>query len=470
MPPPADPELAKVPSSLSPAMRTLLSGIVPMDALPMVVQMIAIGEQKGKVRYAVVTETAGGPLVDGIEGDRVGLEQAILSIDINGKIANATQKKAELKVGPAQVQMLGELGVRTIWCIDLPPGAHQIRVATVHQQSGPRRLDVPRRHGRGRQGVRRRRPALAEPVTQADGVRGSRGEEADGRRRSSEVERRTRLDRRRPGEADVDATEHVDRRRRRHSRRRDHDGMRVTGTRALVGAVGALLMMAGPRAQQPAQPPSDRPTFRAEVSLVEVSAVVTGDGDRPVVDLTKDDFEILEDGERRPVVSARFLSATATRTPQPLPAALAGARLDEVVTNRDLADAPAFVLLLDDLNVSAYDSHRAIRAGLGVLGAVPPDALVSVVNTSGEGGGLVTLGRPEPGTRRARPGVSRAVLSNPQPWQRRRRVGSTRPAAEERTRPIAWTRHARHAGRARSRPSASSSPGRAPAARCCSGS
>lgn len=170
--------------------------------------------------------------------------------------------------------------------------------------------------------------------------------------------------------------------------------MTVRGLRAMVGGLAALLAVAGPRAQQPAPSPADRPTFRAEVSLVEVSAVVTGDGDRPVIDLTKDDFEILEDGERRPVVSARFLSTTSPTTTQPLPAALAGARIDEVVTNRDLADAPAFVLLLDDLNVSAYDSHRAIRAGLGVLGAIPKAALVSVVNTSGEGGGLITLGRP----------------------------------------------------------------------------
>lgn len=136
MPPPGDPDSIRVPSSLSPTMRSLLSGIVPVDALPMVVQMIAIGEHKGKVRYAVVTETAGGPLVDGLDGDRVGIEQAIMSLDENGKVANATQKTAELKVAPAQVQMLGELGVRTVWCIDLPPGAHQVRVATVHQQSG----------------------------------------------------------------------------------------------------------------------------------------------------------------------------------------------------------------------------------------------------------------------------------------------------------------------------------------------
>ena len=32
--------------------------------------------------------------------------------------------------------MLGQLGVRSIWCIDLPPGAHQLRLATVHEQSG----------------------------------------------------------------------------------------------------------------------------------------------------------------------------------------------------------------------------------------------------------------------------------------------------------------------------------------------
>ena len=136
MAPPGNPDAEKVPSNLSPAIRTLLAGIVPVDALPMVVQMVAIGEQKGKVRYAVITETAGGPLVDGLDGDRIGIEQAILSIDGNGKMSNATQKKAELKVNPQQVETLGALGLRTVWCIDLPPGPHQVRVATVHQQTG----------------------------------------------------------------------------------------------------------------------------------------------------------------------------------------------------------------------------------------------------------------------------------------------------------------------------------------------
>jgi VWFA-related protein len=159
-------------------------------------------------------------------------------------------------------------------------------------------------------------------------------------------------------------------------------------------AVAALSLSTS--AQQPA--PQERPTFRGGISLVEVSAVVTGDDEQVVVGLTKDDFEVLEDGERRPIASLRFLDATRAGAPPAATAPLPrGTRLDEVVTNRDLADAPAFVLLLDDLNISAYDSHRAIRAGLGVLGAMPPDALVSVVNTSGEGGALVTLGRPNQG-------------------------------------------------------------------------
>lgn len=137
MAPPGLKEEDRVPSGLSPTMRTLLGGVVPTDALPMIVQLISMGEHKGKARYAVVAETAGGPLVDGLAGDRVSLEQAIVSIDRHGKMTNATQKKVDLRVTtPEQVAMVGTLGVRSVWCIDLAPGAHQIRVATVHGQSG----------------------------------------------------------------------------------------------------------------------------------------------------------------------------------------------------------------------------------------------------------------------------------------------------------------------------------------------
>lgn len=137
MAPPGLKDEDRVPSGLSPTMRTLLGGVVPTDALPMIVQLISMGEHKGKARYAVVAETAGGPLVDGLDGDRVSIEQAIVTIDRHGKMANATQKKADLRLTtPEQVAMVGALGVRSVWCIDLAPGSHQIRVATVHGQSG----------------------------------------------------------------------------------------------------------------------------------------------------------------------------------------------------------------------------------------------------------------------------------------------------------------------------------------------
>src|SRR5688500_14804242 len=52
--------------------------------------------------------------------------------------------------------------------------------------------------------------------------------------------------------------------------------------------------------------------------------------------------------------------------------------------------------MLDDLNTSPYDTHRVIRAAQGALGAIPADALVAVLTTSGTDGTLLTLSRPGP--------------------------------------------------------------------------
>ena len=146
-------------------------------------------------------------------------------------------------------------------------------------------------------------------------------------------------------------------------------------------------------AQAPS-PQDARPTFRSGVSLVEVTALVTDRSDRPVGGLGVADFEVFEDGERRPIASVRFLEAKRPSLTVPMPAGVEGIRREEVVTNRALADAPVFVLLLDDLNVSPYDAHRAIGAGLGVLAAVPQDALLSAVTTSGDGGSILTFTPP----------------------------------------------------------------------------
>ena len=45
-----------------------------------------------------------------------------------------------------------------------------------------------------------------------------------------------------------------------------------------------------------------QPTFRTGVELVSVTAVVSDGRGRPVRALTRDDFQVFDDGERRPVV------------------------------------------------------------------------------------------------------------------------------------------------------------------------
>ena len=148
-------------------------------------------------------------------------------------------------------------------------------------------------------------------------------------------------------------------------------------------------------AQEPR--PAAQPTFRAEVNLVEVVAVVTGEDDRSLGDLAASDFEVLEDGSVRTLVSVRKLAAesrgTATAAASPT------ARLpyvERLPTSTGSADAPAFVLLLDDLDTSRRDTHRVIRAAEKAFTSIPGTALLSVLTTSGLGGALLTLEPPGP--------------------------------------------------------------------------
>ena len=49
-----------------------------------------------------MTETAGGPLIDGLEGDRIELEQAIVSIDVKPRADGCVVRLREKPVaGPA---------------------------------------------------------------------------------------------------------------------------------------------------------------------------------------------------------------------------------------------------------------------------------------------------------------------------------------------------------------------------------
>ena len=73
-----------------------------------------------------------------------------------------------------------------------------------------------------------------------------------------------------------------------------------------------------PATQPPAQPSTPapgQPTFRTGVGLVRVDVTVSGPDDRPMGDLTVDDFEVREDGVVQAVETLQFIRLTGTRAP-----------------------------------------------------------------------------------------------------------------------------------------------------------
>ena len=73
--------------------------------------------------------------------------------------------------------------------------------------------------------------------------------------------------------------------------------------RALVLAATATLMAALPGKGQEAPRRSATPTFGSDVEMVRLDVTVLDRGGRFVTDLRESDFELLEDGQRQPLVS-----------------------------------------------------------------------------------------------------------------------------------------------------------------------
>jgi VWFA-related protein len=103
----------------------------------------------------------------------------------------------------------------------------------------------------------------------------------------------------------------------------------------------------GQQAVQPAPPPQ-RPTFRTAANFVEVDVYPTANG-KPVADLTKDDFEVLEDGVPQSVATFEHVSVRPTEPGAPL-------RDPRSTTEeRDLIADPRnrlFVIFLDSYHVT----------------------------------------------------------------------------------------------------------------------
>ncbi len=134
--PPAVPKSDGKTGELSPVWQHLLGGIAPEDGLPMFVQAVPVARTDAGTRFALIVETAGGPLVSGLQDAQLPIEQAVVAIDGEGRMGAVTSRSATLKVSPEATRVVAEHGIRTIWNVELAPGDHQVRVATVQPTTG----------------------------------------------------------------------------------------------------------------------------------------------------------------------------------------------------------------------------------------------------------------------------------------------------------------------------------------------
>jgi VWFA-related protein len=119
-----------------------------------------------------------------------------------------------------------------------------------------------------------------------------------------------------------------------------------------------------PAQQQPgAQAPADQPpvTFRVEVNYVEVDAVVTDGQGVPVRDLTKDDFELFEDGRRQDVTSFSLINIPIERAERPL---FAAAPIEADVQDNDSVEGRIYLIVLDDLHTDFTRTPRVRTAAV----------------------------------------------------------------------------------------------------------
>lgn len=159
---------------------------------------------------------------------------------------------------------------------------------------------------------------------------------------------------------------------------------RLSSTLLVLGACCALgggwrLAAAPGQAQQ--QPPVA--TFRTQVNVVQVDAVVEDQQGRFVADLRAEDFEVLEDGKPQPLASVQVVNIPVERVEAPLFAANQPIRPD-VQSNARPFDGRLYLIVLDDLHTNSARSNVARRIATEFIEKnVAPNDLAAVVSTSG---------------------------------------------------------------------------------------
>jgi len=147
--------------------------------------------------------------------------------------------------------------------------------------------------------------------------------------------------------------------------------------RILAATLIACAMVRADARQLPpsAAPQQQPPIFRGGTTLVQVDAIVADADGQPILELTADDFEVLDDGARVPLQRVRFLGAEVYSGD----ATLAPIRThddEEREASRD--DVRLYAIFLDDYHVQRMQELAVIEPLLAFVRQLPPTDLVAV--------------------------------------------------------------------------------------------
>jgi VWFA-related protein len=131
----------------------------------------------------------------------------------------------------------------------------------------------------------------------------------------------------------------------------------------IAAAFGGVLPAAQQQAPAPtpaeAQAEVPQLTFRVEVNYVEVDAIVTDGQGNPVTNLTKNDFDLFEDGKRQDIASFSLVNIPIERAEQAL---FAKTPIEADVQTNENVEGRIYLLVLDDLHTDATRTARVKAA------------------------------------------------------------------------------------------------------------
>lgn len=129
--------------------------------------------------------------------------------------------------------------------------------------------------------------------------------------------------------------------------------VRIAAVFVLIAGAGLLAGQAQPQSQEPVL---QGPTFKAQVEYVEVDAVVTDQQGQFVRNLTKEDFQVFEDGKPQNISTFAVVDIPIERADRPL---FAAKPIEpDVQSNERPFDGRVYVMILDDLHVDATRTQR----------------------------------------------------------------------------------------------------------------